>query len=744
MIMRRFLLLSLGLAAAMPVLAATSAPSAKTKLAPEPRQVLIGRTAVQVAQKRHYPAEDLNPKLAATILDQYFDALDPGRFYFTQQDITRLHNKYDGKLPKDLQHGNLEPAFAIYRLYVRRVRQQVDFALGLMKNKPDFSGDGSYRFERRKAPRAADQDALEKLWREEFDNEALTQMLAGKKWPAVAKVLERRYKQTLRYVDQSTSTDVFSSYMNAYMQALDPHSSYFSPFQEQQFQIQMSLQLQGIGAQLTTRDGYVTIVRILPGGPAAKDGELKPGDRITGVAQGKNGKMLDVVGWRLDDVVKKIRGKKGTTVRLQILPAGALPGSSEKTLTLVRNTIELEAERAHAHTALVRHGTVAYRIGIIDIPSFYANFGSHGDSGSSPTVTSDVRALIKKLKRQKVSGILLDLRGNGGGSLQQAAALTGLFIPDGPVVQVENRGGRIQSLDTPDGQHPVWHGPLGVLINRFSASATEIFAGALKDYHRALVMGSRTWGKGTVQTLVPLSDYLPGFKAGELKLTMAQFFRVSGSSTQHRGVTPDLAIPSAIDDSEFGEDSYPNALPWKSIQAADFKPVNDDVEANLPKLQKYFRDHVQKSDNYRLFERQVGIHRKMAARKTVSLNLAKRKQERTQHRARELAMDNAWRKLAGEPPFKTLEAADSSDFSPPDIALQAGARLLGDYIDLSPSVAVNFGMQFNLGQQTSSPQTSSRCLKELNETPAKSFCAEGGNGGKKDIEPPPASSASGG
>ncbi len=719
--MRRFAVLFAGLVLAASAVAAAPAPSPATQLKPEPRQVLIARTAVQVAQTRHYPAEPLDTKLAHAVLHEYLDSLDPGRFYFTQKAIDRFHAKYDKALPRDLRHGNLQPGFAIYRYYISQVRHQIRYALALLKTKPTFTGSDSYRFERRHAPWAATQDALDKLWRERVQNDVLTIMLTGKNWADAVKVLRKRYEYALKTVNQTSSTDVFGAYMNAYMQTLDPHSSYFTPFQSQQFQIEMSLQLQGIGAQLTTRDGYVTIVRILPGGPAAKNGELKPGDRILGVGQGAKGSMVDVVGWRLDDVVKKIRGKKGTTVRLRVLPAGALPGGSEKLITLVRNTVELDAERAHAHTMLVRHGSAVYRIGVIDIPSFYVNFQAPASGeGSSPSVTSDVRALVAKLKKEKVSGILLDLRNNGGGSLEQAESLTGLFIPDGPVVQVQDRSGRVQVLRTPSGEQAVWTGPLAVIVNRFSASATEIFTGALQDYHRALVLGSRTWGKGTVQTLVPLSDYLPGFKAGEMKLTMAQFFRVNGSSTQHRGVEPDLKIPSPINDHVFGEDSYPNALPWKSIAPADYHLVKDGITRTLPEIQKYFQDTVQKEPRYQLFEREVSSMRKRAALTELPLNMAKRKAERARHRAEELHFDNAWRKLEGKPPFKSLKAAASSEFSTPDIALDASAELLGDYLSLASGINARLASPV----QALSTGTLTSCLKEADAASNNPVCKE--------------------
>lgn len=681
--MRRIGLLIPFLLLATTALAGSGAPAAGTSLAPVPRQVLIARTVVSVMQGKHYPDMPLDAHLSHAILDQYFDDLDPGRFFFTQADIDRFH-KYDDQLAADLKHGNLEPAYAIYRFYIAQVKRRIKYALKLLDKEPSLTGKDSYRYARRHAPWAKSDQALDALWRARVTNDTLTLLLTGKSWKDTRTVLEKRYKYALDDAEKANSNDVFDAFMNAYTEAQDPHSAYFSPFQAQQFQIEMSLQFEGIGAELTERDGYPTVVRILPGGPAAKNGELKPGDRIVGVAEGRSAKFTDVVGWRLDDVVKKIRGPKGSTVRLQILPAGAMPGSAQKTLDLVRNTVELEAERAHAKTMFVKEGKSGYRIGVIDIPSFYANFSEDGND-NSPTVTGDVAALIKELKKDKVSGILLDLRNNGGGSLEEARSLTGLFIPGGPVVQVQERGGRTQVLATPRGETQAWTGPLAVLVNRFSASATEIFAGALKDYHRALVLGSTTWGKGTVQQLIDLNGYLPGFKPGELKFTTAQFFRVDGSSTQLKGVSPDIAFPSAIDDSQFGEGSYPNPLPWKEIKPAQYSPVDDGVAAALPKLADYFDSVIKTEPRFQLYERQISQQLAAASRTSVSLSYAARKAERDTQRSRELAFDNAWRKLGGKPPFKTLKAADASEFSPPDIGLRAAARLLGRYIAVAPS-----------------------------------------------------------
>lgn len=681
--MRRAFLLAFGLALYPCALFAASPakPTTPTSLQPNARQILIARTVSALMRAEHYPAEKFNPILGSKVLHEYLNTLDPGHFFFTQQEITDFHKRYDPQLGNDLRHGNVGPAYRIYKIYVSNVEKQIHQALALLNKEPNFSGKQTFQFNRRHIPWPHDNAALSQLWKQRVKADALSLVLSGEKWPKVAKVLRQRYNYALKNIRQMKSSDVFNTWMNSFAQAEDPHSSYFSPFQAQQFKIEMSLQLEGIGAQLTDRNGYATIVRIIPGGPAAKNGKLRPGDRITGVAQGRHGKMVDVIGWRLDDVVKRIRGHKGTVVRLHILPAGALPGSPETVLTLTRNTIELNAERAKAKTYLVPYHGRSYKIGVITIPSFYVNFAAESSGAKDYTsVTRDVRALLKALKDQHVSGILLNLRNNGGGSLEQAAALTGLFIPSGPVVQVMNRGGEVQVLDTPKGDGPIYNGPLAVLVNRFSASATEIFTGALKDYHRALVLGSRTWGKGTVQTLTELKHYLPGFKPGELKFTIAQFFRVDGASTQRRGITPDIKLPSEISDQQFGEDSYFNALPWKAIPAAQYTAVRDGVVKSLPAVEEYFKKSVEPEKAYQLFAHHVETVRADAKQTNISLNLAKREEERKANRAKKLAYINAWRRLDHKTLFKSLKQADKSNFSPPNMILRAGSQLLASLI----------------------------------------------------------------
>lgn len=654
----------------------------------------ITRAVVGMMQEKHYPRDSLDSTLARKILDQYFRTLDPQRLYFTQADIDAFH-RFDQELPADMARGDLAPAFTIYHSFVQQVKARAGAAVSMLKKEPQFDGSASYRFVRQDAPWAPDRQALDQLWRKHVKNDALTLLLAGKSWPDTVKVLDRRYHEGLQQVTKLYDDHVYDLFLNAYAEALDPHSAYFSPFEAQQFQIMMSLRFQGIGAELKEQDGYAAVVRLLAGGPAARSGQLKPGDRIAGVGNEAHGPIQDVVGGRLDDVVKKIRGPEGTTVRLRILPAGAVPGSQEHTVTLVRNTVELKDQRAHdSITDIKLHDGSTRRIGVITIPSFYSDFQARSDgSRDYRSVSRDVRQLLVKLKHEGVDGILLDLRNNGGGSLDEATALTGLFISKGPVVQIQGRSGQRHVLQTPTAE-PVYTGPLVLLVNRLSASATEIFTGALKDYHRALVLGARTWGKGTVQTVIQLGKYVPGVRAGDVKFTIAQFFRVNGASTQLKGVLPDIVLPSAVDARQFGEAVFDNALPWKQIAAVPYSPVRDGIGAAIPKLERYLKTRVQEQPEFKLYLREVTLAQAQAARKEVPLNLKERRKLRDRQQVEALALDNAWRKLQGKPKFSSMAVATKSSYKPPDVMLDTSKQLLGKLVELvsRPHATVEAGI----------------------------------------------------
>ncbi|HET7307624.1 MAG TPA: carboxy terminal-processing peptidase [Gammaproteobacteria bacterium] len=645
-------------------------------LTPKPEQVLVDQTVNGLLSRYHYGDKTLNNALSRYIFRHYLSTLDPTRSYFTQADIEKF-SKYGRTLGDDIRKGNLEPAFNIYNAYKRHVAQQVQYALKLLQHKPDLTTHETYTFDREKAQWPANQKALDALWHKRVTNDVINLMLTGKSWEDTAKILRKRYKNFLSQARQINSADVFNAFMNTYAHAMDPHTAYFSPEQSEQFRIEMSLKLQGIGAALTTKNQYVTVERVLPGGPAAKSDKIHPGDRITAVAQGDDGKWVDVVGWRLSDVVDLIRGKKGTVVRLQIMPSGTAPGAAEKHLRLVRNVIELKAQQAHSKVMDIKRGDHTYKIGVITVPSFYRDFkaASEGKKDYRST-TRDVRRLIGELKQKHIDALVLDLRDNPGGSLAEATEMTGLFIDKGPVVQIRDTDGKVK-VHRDENSNVAYSGPLVVVVNRFSASASEIFTAAIQDYHRGLIVGSTTYGKGTVQTLLDLNHFVASGKAGQLKLTIAKFYRITGSSTQDHGVTPDIALPSPIDDSEFGEATQDNALPWDKISAADYHPFHDQLRKSLPTLRHDHKQRVEHSAKYQLFLKDVAQARTMHEQKSVSLNLKARRAERESHEAQKLADVNAWRKLNGKKPVKSLSDVPS-DESAPDVLLHEAAQIAAD------------------------------------------------------------------
>ncbi|HET7370953.1 MAG TPA: carboxy terminal-processing peptidase [Gammaproteobacteria bacterium] len=672
----RSLLTALLIGLIAPALANLPPAKSLDNLTPKPAQVLVDQTVNGLLSRYHYGDKELNNALSEYIFRHYLKALDPTRSYFTQQDIDKF-SKYSRQMGNAIRKGNLEPAFDIYNIYKERVAQQVDYALQVLDGKPDLTTDETYTFDRDKASWPANQAALDALWHKRVTNDIINLVLTGKSRKEAADVLRKRYKNFLEQAKQINSADVFNTFMNTYAHAMDPHTAYFSPEDSEQFRIEMSLKLQGIGAALMIKNQYVTVDRVIPGGPAAKSDQLHTGDRIVGVAQGEDGKMVDVVGWRLSDVVNLIRGKKGTVVRLHILPRGAAPGSTEKNLELTRNIIELKAQQAKSDLINIKRDGKEYKIGVITIPSFYRDFKAEvAGKKDYRSTTRDVRRLIEELKKKDIDSLVVDLRDNPGGSLAEATEMTGLFIDQGPVVQVRGTDGKVKVHRDRD-DSVAWRGPMVVMVNRFSASASEIFTGAIQDYHRGLIVGSTTYGKGTVQSLIDLNHFVASGKAGQLKLTIAKFYRVTGSSTQDRGVRPDITLPSPIDTSEFGESTEENALPWDKISAADFKPFQDQLQAKLPALRQDHLHRVADSAEYQLFLKDIEIARKMHARNTVSLNIDKRRAERKQLEERQLADVNAWRELKGKKPVKSLEALPD-DADRPDVLLHEAAQIATD------------------------------------------------------------------
>ncbi|WP_123769929.1 carboxy terminal-processing peptidase [Vulcaniibacterium tengchongense] len=578
-----------------------------------------------------YRPRALDDALSADIYKRYLEALDGGKQFFTAQDIARF-DAYKLKLDDAIKSGELAPAYAIFATYKQRVDERVAYARGLLKQDIfRFDGGDRYEYDREDAPWAADQAALDELWKQSVRNDWLRLKLAGKKPEEIRKTLDKRYTNMGKSIAELKGEDVFQTFLNSYANSIDPHTDYFTPRTAENFNQSMSLSLEGIGAQLQKQDDVVVIREILVGGPAARDGRLKPGDRIVGVGQGESGPMEDVIGWRIDDVVAKIRGTKGTKVRLDIVPAEAGQDSEPKRIVLVRDKVRLEEQAAKSKVLTIpgRDGEPEMRIGVIELPGFYQDFeGRRRNASDYASATRDVAKLLAQLKADKVDGVVLDLRNNGGGSLSEAIELTGLFIDKGPVVQVRESGGRV-SVESDTDTGIAWEGPLAVLINRGSASASEIFAGAIQDYGRGLVIGETTFGKGTVQNLVDLDRWPANEEArfGQVKLTIAQFFRVSGSSTQNKGVVPDIAFPVTVDASEYGESTYDNALPWTRISAVphtrygNFAPL-------LPKLEARHTERIAQDKEFQWWSEDVAQFREERAKKWVSLNEAERRAQR--------------------------------------------------------------------------------------------------------------------
>ncbi|NII09665.1 carboxy terminal-processing peptidase [Oleiagrimonas sp. C23AA] len=609
---------------------------APVTLKPTTNEAEAALLSARFLTKFHYQPKPLDDAMSEKIFDKYVKSLDSEKVFFTQADMDHFKSLRTG-LDDAIWNEDLSGPFAMFNLYVRRATDRMNYAIGLLGKGFDFSKKESYEYDRDKAAWPKDQAALNDLWRKRVKNDWLRLKLAGQKPEKIRQTLSKRYKGYISRLQQLDSQDAFQTFMNAYAETTDPHTDYFGPRAAENFDIAMRLSLEGIGAVLQARDEYTQIREVVPGGPAAKSGQLHVGDRIVAVGQGEHCPMEDVVGWRLDDVVDKIRGKKNTTVRLEVIPAAAGLDGKHKTVTLVRKKVSIEEQAAKKKLIKVKEGDVTRKIGIIDLPTFYQDFDARrrGDPNYK-SASRDVAKLIGELKADGVDGIIVDLRNNGGGSLSEAVALTGLFIHTGPVVQVRSSNGNVDE-EKDDNPGIVWKGPLAVLVNRGSASASEIFTAAIKDYGRGLIIGDPTFGKGTVQNLVNLDRFAnsgnekPSF--GELKMTIAQFFRINGGSTQLRGVKPDIQFPKNGDEKDFGESTYDNALPWTHISPSPgYKPLAD-VKPLVPLLEKKHEQRVTTSKSWKLMLDELAEYKKNRAKTELSLNYATREAERKHYEA---------------------------------------------------------------------------------------------------------------
>jgi carboxyl-terminal processing protease len=614
-----------------------------TYLSPTPELAQESQLISQVLNRVHYRKVSLNDSLSEVVLNSYLESLDPYKTYFLQRDIDSF-KQYRHRLDDDLQAGNLTAAYDIYNTFRKRFDERMKTIDSLTQVKHDFAADEYYEADRKNASWASNKQELNEIWRKIIKSQALSYKVANKEWPEIQSNLNKRYTQINKSVAQQKSVDVFQVYMNALTESFDPHTSYFSPRTAENFNINMSKSLEGIGATLTTDGDYTKVADVVAGGPAFKSKQILKDDRIIGVAQGDKGEMVDVIGWRLDDVVQLIRGPKGSKVRLNVLKASDGVNALPVEITILRDKIKLEEQAAKAQLVPITQNGKTYKIGVITIPDFYMDFAEAQKGNPNYTSTTrDVKRLIKDLEKQGMQGLVIDLTFNGGGSLTEAIELSGLFIPSGPVVQVRNADGSINTGDDPD-PAVFYSGPLAVTINRFSASASEIFAGAIQDYKRGIIVGEQTFGKGTVQNLVDLDRLVSrnnesvagrnsggsaqdAAKLGQLKITLAKFYRVTGSSTQHKGVSPDIALPSEFSAEEFGESSYPSAMPWDQIKSSKFKETKTVSEREIAQLRNSYQKRLSNDKELIALRENIEQSKKARQETRISLNLEKRKQE---------------------------------------------------------------------------------------------------------------------
>jgi carboxyl-terminal processing protease len=661
---------------------ATAATDAIADLSIGEKHSEISERVTQIIEELHYSRPRIDNSLSSAILDRYLDTLDGNRLYFLNSDISAF-GRYRYELDERARNGQLQPIFEIFNVFRARTQERIEYAIALLDQEPDFSIDEDFLFDRSELPWPNSDQEIQDVWRKRVKNDALSLVLTGKTWEETAEILGERYERVLHRIGQLNSDDVFETFMNAMAHTMDPHSSYLSPRNSEEYRIQMSLSYDGIGASLQLEDDYVTVINVIPGGPAQIEGQLKPEDRITAVGQGESGEFVDVIGWRLDDVVQLIRGPGGTVVRLQVLPAGAAPGTPEKILPLVRDKVKLEEQAAKSDLVEVQRDERTYRIGVIRVPSFYQDYAarSRGDEDYTST-TRDVGRLIGELEADGIDGLVMDLRQNGGGHLSEATELSGLFLERGPIVQLRETRGDTTVLDDPS-PGAVYHGPLAVLVDRYSASASEIFAAAIQDYKRGVVVGQRTFGKGSVQNLFNLDRFMraPGY--GQLTLTIGKYYRVTGGSTQHRGVEPDIALPSLVDIETVGESTRDTALPWDQIQATRFRAQTPLDDAIRQVEQRRTQRAVSDPDfNYLISD--IAALSELSSRDTVSLNLAAREAEREATQQGQLVRENERRAARGLEPLATLEELEVAE--PPDILLEQATGVVADMADLEEPI----------------------------------------------------------
>lgn len=684
-------------------LACHAAPTPPTKvpgsnnLQPTEQQSLVCKTVAKFITSYNYKKVALSDSLSAEIYKRYLKSLDETHTYLLASDIQDF-DKYKGVLSEDIKLGNLNEVFYIFNVFQKRYQERIKYSIAQLSSNFDFSQKESFTYDRTDLPWIASQAEMDKEWTKRVKYDLLNLNLADKDVAKNKEKLKKRYEDLLLQNSKLNGNDVFQIFMDDFTNAIDPHTNYFDPFNAAQFNMEMSRSLQGIGATLQTKNEYVTIQSVVAGGPADKSHQVNAGDRILAVAQGKDGEFQDIIGWRIDNAIKLIRGNKGTVVKLKILPQGKAVSDQPKVIELVRDKIVLKDQLVKQEIKTYNSNGKTYKIGVINVPAFYADFNAAraGDPNYQST-TRDMRLILDTLKRANVDGIVVDLRENGGGSLNEAISLTGLFIKTGPVVQVRDTQDQID-VNKDEDPSVAYAGPMAVLVDRFSASASEIFAGAIQDYGRGLIIGTQTYGKGTVQSEIDLDKVITPSIAeklglttakkttssgsesqyGQLNLTIAKFYRISGNSTQHKGVIPDIQFPSLIPLDKYGEDTDPSALPFDIIAKSDYTKVAD-LSPVIPTLKKEHDQRVANSAAYKAYEQTIADYRDSEKKKTVTLNADELKKQRDEDEAKTFARDNSLRVAMGYKPLKKGETKPKKEDLDP-LKMEAG-QILIDFIN---------------------------------------------------------------
>ena len=673
-------------------------------LKPDMQQSVVAKSLVELIENFHYQKVAVNDAFSSVVFDEYLKALDGGRSYFLQSDIADFE-KFRLTMDDDVRSGDLSVPFYIFNVYQKRYNDRVNFALKEIEKKFSFTSNDTYTYDREKLPWLKSESESNSLWSKRIKYEMLNLKITGTAETKMKETLKKRYENLISQSTKFNQQDVFQIFMNSFTGSVDPHTSYFVPNKAQEFNEDLARTFEGIGARLQLENEVVKIAEIIPGGPAFKSKAIQANDRIIAVAQGKAGEFVDVIGWRLDVTVTKIKGPKGTIVRLKVIPAGQELSSTPKIVELVRDKVVLEDQSAKRTIKTITSGGKSYKIGIIQLPAFYADFRAMqaGDPNYKST-TRDVRLLLDTLKREKVDAVVMDLRSNGGGSLPEAISLTGLFIKSGPVVQVRDRRNEIEVSEDED-ESIAWTGPLGVFVDRFSASASEIFAGAIQDYGRGVIIGNQSYGKGTVQQGIDMSRVIsttdklmlkgaqtvnakgsqganvtrtnaPEF--GQINLTMAKFYRVNGSSTQHKGVVPDIEFPTVFSKDKYGESSEPSALPWDTISPSQFNPLAslDEVKRKLIALHQ---ERMKTSVGFKDLQEDIAEFAKREAETSITLNEAQLKKERDEQEAKSLLRENQKRIAKGLAPLKKGEIKPKEDI---DFIRDEGLQIIADFIQI--------------------------------------------------------------